>query len=161
MKLFFALQLALALLLSPLCFAEIYKCVDDKGQVQFSDRVCSSSAEVIEVEDHTAGISIGPTGDYSKMRSDNKTRDLEAKIRRKESQIKGLEKTRDSKISDIQKQKKRAANNLAGATWETSLATEMQAVSQDYNSRIAAKRDEISRLESKIENLANAPAQPE
>lgn len=133
--------------------AEIYKCLDDKGRPQFSDRPCSENAEIIEVKDHTAGISHGPQGDFSKVHDDIEKRDIERKIGWREDEIDAFERIRDQKIGEIKRKQSHANNNLAGATWEQSLATEMDAVANDYNSRIDRKHQEIDRLRDRMARL--------
>lgn len=148
-----ALSVALLAMLSLPATAEIYKCIDANGRPQFSDKPCAVDAEVVEVQDSSAGLSLGAEGDYSKMRHANKARELKRSIHRKEGEIRDLESTRDRKIADLSNRQRYAANNLAGATWEGSLATQMDAVSRDYNSRIDRKRKEADRLRDQLQVL--------
>lgn len=52
-----------------------------------------------------------------------------------------------------------AANNLAGAQYLDSLASEMQAVTRQYQSKIGSERREIDRLQKAI-TAAQRPHQP-
>ncbi len=78
-------------------------------------------------------------------------REIERKIARLDQDIEDLEDERDRRLDAIAKKREQANNNLAGATWEQSLATEMASVSQDYNARITAKRSEINRLRDRAD----------
>lgn len=60
---------------------------------------------------------------------------------------------RDAELNTIKERKSLASNNLAGATLEHSLATEMQAVATRYDSDIHVKQEKLRRLR---EDLAKA-----
>jgi hypothetical protein len=49
----------LLLAMAPLAAAQIYRCETGDGVV-FSDRECGPAAEIVEIEDATSGVSIGP-----------------------------------------------------------------------------------------------------
>lgn len=53
----------------------------------------------------------------------------------------------------LRAQKARASNNLAGATWEQSLSTEMQAVASRYKVMNDADQEQIKALRAKVAGL--------
>ncbi len=149
------ISIALGLFMATPAGAEIYKCVDTAGRAQFSDKPCSKNAEKIEVDTSSSGISHGPQGDFSRVRSDMQRRDIERRITRLESDITGLQDAKNAELSRLRYRQSRANNNLAGATWEQSIATEMASVTQDYNSQIEMKREEISDLRDHLRELTS------
>src|SRR5690606_32354734 len=97
-------------------------------------------------KDTTSGVSITGDGDFSQADADRRTRDIDRAIHRHYRAMDVWQRQRDAKIAGIRKQQRRAANNLAGATYLQSLATEMQAINDDYNTRIKMERDAIRSL---------------
>ena len=59
----------------------------------------------------------------------------------------------DAEIQALQARKMSANNNLAGATWEQSLSTEMQAVSSRCDTEYRFLQDEVSRFERELSDL--------
>lgn len=126
--------------------AQIYKCTDTNGNLVFSQKPCGADAREVVVKNTTAGVSITGDGDFRRVEAENRTRDIDRAIDRHQRVIDELVRTREAKIAAIRKQQSRAANNLAGATYLQSLATEMQAINEDYNTRIGIERDAIQNL---------------
>ncbi len=127
-----------------------YKCTDERGNPVFSDRPCGESAEEVSIEAPAESGSVVP-GDFSAVRASSSVRDGERQIEYLEDRIERYERERDAKLDKLEKDSYRAANNLAGAQYQTSLATEMQAVSSNYSSKIAAERDKINRILDEID----------
>jgi len=136
--------------------AQVYKCTDERGRPQFSDRPCAENAEQVDVTVQSSGISHAPQGDFSQVSADIKRRELERRVERIEDEIDALEKDLDRKLQMLQVKQSYAANNLAGATFGQSIATEMAATSQDYSARIQRKQDEITRLHQEISELKSS-----
>jgi hypothetical protein len=126
--------------------ADIYKCTGPNGNLIFSQKPCGANAETVVIKDTTSGVSITGDGDFSQVDADRRTRDIDRAIDRHYRTIGELQRERDAKVADIRHQQSRAANNLAGATYLQSLATEMQAINDDYNTRINMERDAIRSL---------------
>ena len=126
--------------------AQIYKCTDTNGNLVFSQKPCGANAQEVVVRNTTAGVSITGDGDFSQVDADRRARDIDRAVDRHYRAIDGLQRERDAKIAGIRKRQSRAANNLAGATYLQSLATEMQAINDDYNTRISIERDAIQNL---------------
>jgi len=131
---------------APLANAQIYKCTDEDGKLHYSDKPCAKDAETVQIEDNTSGVSLGKSGDWSKVNESIRAREIERAIDRHQDSIRRLQNARDRELATLRAKQRRAANNLAGATYRQSLATEMQAVSEDYNSRISMEREAIQDL---------------
>lgn len=79
--------------------------------------------------------------------------DLKYEIEQTEQSIVASRMARDAEIASLQQRKGYANNNLAGATLEQSISTEMQAVTARYESDINHKQGRIKQLR---EDLAKA-----
>ena len=79
---------------------------------------------------------------------ERKVGDIKFQIERQEELIALTRQTMNSEIESIQVRKTYAMNNLAGATLENSLATEMQAVTARYTSEIGYQQDQLKRLQA-------------
>lgn len=154
--------LFLLLLLSFGASANVYKCEVD-GVVTYSQVPCADDAEVtdytittdtadqlqqaqsvVEVSSVVAGESTDQT--HNRLTQSVKKRDLKAKIERLKRQTVQKAKERDTKLATLKNTKRQAYNNLAGATWEESLSTEMAAVAKQYGTDIENINKEIDRL---------------
>ena len=71
---------------------------------------------------------------------------LEGKIRHYQSSL-------DHDLAVLRSKKALANNNLAGATWEQSISTEMQSVSDKYKVSIQIAQDQMSQLRSEASEL--------
>lgn len=141
------------LIFSATVSAEVYKCTDPQGKTVFSDRPCGDDAETVDVKVHSSGISHGPQGDFQKVSDDIERRKLERKIDRLEDEIDAMEDARANKLAQLRAKKNQANNNLAGATWEQSIATEMRAITDDFNARIERRQAEVDRTQSQLNAL--------
>lgn len=73
-------------------------------------------------------------------------REQEFAIREAEKQVRRLEVERDMELAVIERQRSYANNNMAGAVWEQSLATDKRTVIEKYNPQIEAAHRELQRL---------------
>jgi hypothetical protein len=78
---------------------------------------------------------------------------IERDIRNLEKERKKAFKDRDDKIDQLRTTGKRANNNLAGATWQQSLAQEMTAVMQQGSTEVESIDRQISALRSELKQL--------
>lgn len=154
---------ALASLLTAGPAAAVYKC-QVNGETVFSQTPCAADAEKVEVKVHRP--SEGETKaaeeranwlreENAAMRADRKSRDAAIEIAKLEREIEGYQVQMDKELAALRGQKARANNNLAGATWEQSIATEMQAVVDKYSTKIKINRDKIAALREQ-QNQATA-----
>ncbi|MBB3048865.1 hypothetical protein FHR99_003139 [Litorivivens lipolytica] len=132
---------------------QINKCETPKGLV-ISDKPCGTDATQIDIKKPTSsGIGMTAEGDWSKVTASNKRRELQRKISGREEAIARLERQRERELRILRSKRRRAANNLAGATWEQSIATEMNAVIEKYNALIEGERAEIAYLRERLRDL--------
>ena len=72
---------------------------------------------------------------------------------RREGKIEGYEEQRDEEIAALNREQSRAANNYAGAQWETALATEMNAVNSKYDAKVRGEERKLERLKDELDEL--------
>lgn len=131
-----------------------YKCTDEKGRTVFSDRKCGSDAEAASVAPTKAGREADDdAATWDRITADRQVRDMERDIKRKEQRISELERERDRKIAALRNKKSYANNNLAGATWEESISSEMMVITDQYSAKIDREMRDIERMEDKIDRL--------
>lgn len=98
------------------------------------------------------------------MKSENllenrKRLDLESDIQYTKDRIESYQRSMDAELAGLSRQKNRANNNLAGATWENSISSEMQAVTAKWSSKIEIEQSRLARLyqEQSARRGAQAP----
>ncbi|MGB4227733.1 MAG: DUF4124 domain-containing protein [Candidatus Dechloromonas phosphoritropha] len=154
---------------------ETYKCKTPGGMV-YQDRPCpgavrrSADMPPARAESQAAKVEAAPTDatpearkpptsldrDKAYLAARAKARrinDLQEQIEGQEVSISQSQQARDAELNTIKERKSLASNNLAGATLEHSLATEMQAVATRYDSDIHVKQEKLRQLR---EDLAKA-----
>lgn len=151
--------------------AEVYKCADGKYQAD----PCDDQSEPLDLSN--VGSVVAPSRGYPENLTNETTdarlqdtsvnsRDKKAEIaqylrkQKIEREIRNLEKERkkafkdrDDKIEQLRTTGKRANNNLAGATWQQSLAQEMTAVMQQGSTEVESIDRQISALRSELKQL--------
>ena len=80
------------------------------------------------------------------MELERKQREIEYAIRDNENEIQAHQSQMERELASLQNKKRRAKNNLAGATWEQSISIEMQTVSAKYRTKIQVSQDRIAQL---------------
>ncbi len=129
---------------------KFYQCKDKWGQPVFSERPCGADATAGSVEAPQASGSVD-SSDFGAVTASNSIRDDEREIERLEEDVERLERVRDAKLKKLEQRTHQASNNLAGAQYHESLATEMQAVTAQYQSKIDGVNGKIQRLHDQIE----------
>jgi hypothetical protein len=150
--------------------AEVYKCAD--GQYQADP--CDDQSEPLDLSNVGSFVtSSSVSSDYMNSVSDSaanptnikphdKKQEFALYLHKQEIQrkIKDLEKDKkkaftnsNNKVAQLRKQGNRANNNLAGATWQQSLAQEMTAVIQQGSTEIESIDRQISALRSELKQL--------
>ena len=146
--------LTVTLIAPALSNAAIYQCKVN-GQTIFSDQPCGNNAKEIEVRApaRTGTGAMVTEGSNRFMEERRLQREIRSLEREKDDLKKGL----DRAMLKWQRQKSRANNNLAGATWEKALAEEAEVIRKRYQSEI----DDIDRqLDRKREELAEVNKAP-
>ena len=87
------------------------------------------------------------------MARDRQIREANYEIENLERRIANRSEQITREMDALRAQKARASNNLAGATWEQSLSTEMQAVASRYKVMNDADQEQIKALRAKVAGL--------
>ena len=148
-----AIPLALASL--PARAQQMYKCTVD-GRTTFAEFPCGKSAEKITVRpvagDYApaplavaapSGAAVTPAGDRHAV-LDEMTR--QRRIRELEYEIRNAENDMDAELDVLRRKQGRASNNLAGATWLTSISQEMQAVTAKWRGKLDELNGQLAAL---------------
>lgn len=152
----------------------INKCIGPDGKVVFQDSACSGKGEKMNVRPATGdGNSFQPaaspaanTTDKQKteaQRIETQISDSQRKRRRQELEMRLVPDAQgainnqraqcDSDLKALQDKKAHANNNLAGATWETSISSEMTAVATRCDTRNREVRDDLDTLRKECQAL--------
>lgn len=141
-----------------------YKCTDNSGKVAFQQTPCASSQKQQElkvrfinppqpVQSQASGPQL--TTDQrmlANLEHDRKLRELQQQIEQIEGNINQRNALMSSEIALLQQRKLAANNNLAGATWEQSISTEMQAVTQKYKTMNDTDFERLRQLRVELDN---------
>ena len=146
---------SLGALLLLVCFSVSaqYRCQNSKGSVSFQQTPCAAAEKEQKVKIFNSEsdkpkllpsqpASAALNADQRMLATiqreqrleekDRKIQNLEQQINYIQNVLDGRNSQMSSEIADLQHKKTYAKNNLAGANWEQSISTEMQAVTQKY-----------------------------
>jgi len=149
----------LSILNISLALASVYKCEID-NVVTYSQFPCSDTAEKIKVRVTKSSSRIKNSN--NKMSHKNQLEDtnlyirisqVDRKIRESNNRIKTNQRKMKQEVKQLQIRTRYANNNLAGATYESALSTQMSAVTTKYNSLIEIEQKSIERLYEEKELL--------
>ncbi|MEQ6884974.1 DUF4124 domain-containing protein [Salicola sp. Rm-C-2C1-2] len=144
--------LAIGLVLAIPAPAEIYRC-DQDGETVFSDSPCGSDAEKLEdVSAPKPGGDMGSGINEELQQQRSAERALESinrKIDDAREKRQSLKAEREAELDKVRARKRRANNNLAGATLENSLAQEERNIQERYQSRLDAINEKLDRLKDR------------
>ncbi len=157
--------IASAIIAAPLAQAEIYKCKVN-GQTVFSQMPCGEHAVEVKpkvlqpsaaamAEQQAVNASVQAAA--SSMERSRRMGQIERSIAELDARIAQMEVDRDRTISSLRFSRNYANNNLAGATWQQSLAAEMEAVAIQYGTSISAAQAEKQRLLDEYARLRDLP----
>jgi len=150
---------ALLLLAAPLCaHAEVYKCTQG-GKTQYQDTPCAGAATgaALKIRENTPSASsdANAPSDVDRINAWRESNEREREKASLDRQIKNaeidradLQKKMDGELAALKIKKLYAKNNLAGATWEQSISTEMQAVTTKYDAQLRAADATIADLKA-------------
>jgi uncharacterized protein (DUF305 family) len=142
--------------------AEVYKCVEN-GKTIFQGTPCAGTGNKVTVKPAN-GTSVSTRQDTDQpsktakptvsklkqnveaMEIERRQRDIAYEVRDLERDIDHYQSAMDRELGALDKKKVYAKNNLAGATWEQSISTEMQAVTSKYQSKIQVAQERITQL---------------
>lgn len=148
-----------ALLLALPAAAQVNKCVID-GKTVYQAAPCPQGAKAATLKyrhDIAEDDAKAAREDFLAREKARQTADRRLSIEREmsalERQIERYQKDMDAELAALRNAKGAAANNLAGATWEQSLSTEMQAVTTKYQTKIKIAQDKIATLREELKAL--------
>lgn len=152
--------LAAALLAATPAWA-IHKCKAPDGKTVFQDIPCTGQGEKLEVRPasgsaHPAQAAAAPEatkegvfGESWQRRTYLENRGIPDARSALQAQLKQC----DAKQAELAAKKWRAMNNLAGATWEQSISTEMQAAATMCDARTRELRTQLEEYEKELREL--------
>jgi len=98
-----------------------------------------------------------PTSDLDRQKSflakrekERTISDYRDRIEKTEKNISQLHASMKTELANVEADRGRARNNLAGATYLQSLATEKQAITSRYESEISTQRDSLKNLRDEL-----------
>lgn len=153
MKNIFYCSLVYLLLVSPPnANADIYKCEID-GKHTYSQFPCGDSAEKINVKTVKSSSKVSYSNKNlsrsAKIEDTNlyvKISKIDRQLRDSNNNIKKYQRKMKSEIKVLKQRANYASSNLAGATYEGALSTQMNAVATKYDSLIDIEQKTIDRL---------------
>jgi dTDP-D-glucose 4,6-dehydratase len=158
--------IAVAIVAASVAQADIYKCVVN-GKTTFSQQPCGDNAEVVKprvVETSAQAVSQQQAVTESlkaasdRMAHDRRLADIERQLTDLDGAEAQTQQARDLEIRRLQATMMYANNNLAGATWQQSLATEMQAMHARFDSELRIIQSRRDALMRERERLLSTPA---
>ena len=149
--------------------AAVYKCKAD-GETVYQASPCAKGGEEIRVRSTPASVPAQRIDDRGNDRPEpggtKTTRHSERaylaqleidkknhEIDKHNKNIKRYRKMMRSELAALKRKKGYARNNLAGATWEQSISTEMRAVTEKYQQMIDSEKYDIDALKDEIKEL--------
>ncbi|MGL4938010.1 hypothetical protein [Shewanella sp.] len=134
--------------------ADVYKCADGKYQAD----PCDESSKPVDL---SAVGSVVTGSNHPAQRSDDASKKQEIsayidnqrisrEITKLENDRKRVLAMRDQRMRDLQNGRRYANNNLAGATWQQSLAQEMAAVAQQADTQVESIDRQIEQLKKEL-----------
>lgn len=130
--------------------AQVHVCTDATGTQVFQQMPCAGThkSEIRDYEMQNVGTNMGKI-DIEQGIADRNSRSLEREIRRSEEKITQYQRSMERDLITLRNKKKRANNNLAGAQWEESISSEMNAVTAKWDSAIRTEQSRLDDLRSR------------
>ena len=173
----FSTALTSLALVSPVAHA-VYKC-QVNGTTTYQAQPCSGSSKPGQQMNIRSGSPAGTQSDakpeiqsgaqkspsssagaekqaVEQMTRDRQIREANYEVENLERRIANRSEQMTREMDALRAQKARANNNLAGATWEQSLSTEMQAVAARYKVMNDVDQEQIKALRAKVASLQGA-----
>ncbi|WP_445945367.1 hypothetical protein [Shewanella sp.] len=149
----------LAIALSFSTSAEVYKCADGKYQADPCDENSqpvdlSGVGSVIQRSERTSqssAVSNAASDKQKEITSYIEQRRIGREISQLESDRKRIIAKRDQRLRNLRDSRQYANNNLAGATWQQSLAQEQLAVAQEADTMVQSIDRQIEQLKKDLE----------
>lgn len=138
--------------------AEVYKCADGKYQADPCDENSqpvdlSGVGSFIKSSDSISKSSVGSNATSDKKKEIStyiEKQRIAREITRLEGDRKRVIAERDQRLRNLRESRRYANNNLAGATWEQSLAQEMTATAQEADTQVSSIDRQIEQLKEEL-----------
>ncbi|AQS40186.1 hypothetical protein Sps_05117 [Shewanella psychrophila] len=135
-----------ALLVPGMAISEVYKCSDGVYQAD----PCGDATEALDLSHVGSTVENSHKVDKKNIQSYINNQQVERDISSLERQRKKALDQRDRRLSELKNSRRWAMNNLAGATWQQSLAQEMSAVSQQAETLVSTIDRQIAQLRTEF-----------
>lgn len=150
----------------------MYQCKDAEGKVSFQQSPCPAGTKQAEIDIKAtppSGQAAAPDGQSDKRTLERYQR--ERRVRELQASIKDVQEALDARngrmaaeLDALHARKRSANNNLAGATYQQSLSTEMQAIATKYQAandvdlaRLRALQSDLTAAQAAIEKKSSTP----
>lgn len=152
-----AIALTVATFAYSTAHAQVYKCKQPDGSTAFQDHPCAGKGSAIAIRpaageatraDPAAAESATEKGKalLDQYERDRRVRSLDYDIDHLERTLIADQQRLDSELATLKRKKEYANNNLAGATWESSISQEMQAITERYRAKAEGDRMRLDDL---------------
>lgn len=155
----------------------IFKCTGADGKAVYQDTVCEGGGRVVVRPGSGNAPAAAPAGEVGTSQTAKKP---QTEAQRIEAQIAKSQRERriteievrllpdakgavfygraqcDAAFASLKDKKVLAKNNLAGATWEQSISTEMAAIAARCDTESRRQQDDVDRLEKELVELRTA-----
>ncbi|SQH76931.1 conserved protein of unknown function [Shewanella benthica] len=135
-----------ALLVPGMAMSEVYQCADGVYQAD----PCDDGTEALDLSHVGSVVANNNKLDKQKSQRYFNNQQVERDINHLELQRKKAIKKRDNQLSALRNRGRWASNNLAGATWQQSLAQEMSAVNQEADTLVSTIDRQIAQLRTEF-----------
>ena len=135
-----------ALLVPGMAMSEVYQCGDGVYQAD----PCDDASEALDLSHVGSVVANNNKLDKQKSQRYFNNQQVERDINHLELQRKKVIKKRDDQLNALRNRGRWANNNLAGATWQQSLAQEMQAVTQQADTLVSTIDRQIAQLRTEF-----------
>lgn len=132
--------------------AEMYKC-QANGRTAYQHEPCAAGSAQGTIATPDAISDEAARENRTRFESEQAARtavarrkSIDEQVAYQQNSILSYEAMMDAEMAALRAKKSQARNNLAGATWEQSISTEMEAVAARYATKIRIARDEIDAL---------------
>jgi hypothetical protein len=130
--------------------AQVYVCTSANGQKTYQQQPCRQSVKM-EVKNYEAVV-VGtdmPALDIEAGKKEQAQAAQGREAQRIEQKITEYQTSMQTELAQLKARKALANNNLAGATLEESISTEMQAVTNKWSVLIQAEQNKLKALQAK------------
>ena len=134
------------LLVPGMAISEVYQCSEGVYQAD----PCGDDTEALDLSHVGSVVENSHKLDKQNIQTYINNQQVEREIYSLELQRKKAIEKRDRRLNELKNSRRRAMNNLAGATWQQSLAQEMNAVTQQADTQVSMIDRQIAQLRTEF-----------